>query len=515
MLELNNDLPTYGWLASNGDHLQIYDGSSTEAPLIYNSQTNNGIVDGIFVASSGNELTLQLTSNVTSSCTDGAGYQLDMLLYGASPPILGCMHEPACNYNPEAMLEDPASPCEYLSCRNLGDPIQWTYCYGNNRHEVFTLHNSSGTEIILELNHDLPTWPWLASSGDHFRVYDGLDTDAPLIHDSQENNGVVDGTFVASSGTSLTLELVTNTTTSCETGDSFQLDMLVYGAPPPVVGCMDDQACNYDGCAHLDAATSLCEYLNCRTITEMEPFSYCYGNDEDTSFVFSNPEGGEVLLELNNDLPTYPWLASNGDHLQIYDGATDSAPLLYTSQTDNGVTDSLLVVSTGSALTARVTSNGTNSCASGGDFLISMVARYAAPVAPCSDGDGDGVCDDWEIWGCTYPSALNYPGCATEEDGSCLFQQTTCATDLNQDWIITIQDVLGLLAEFGNTCEGYTGEVEGDCIYPNALNYNPSATIDDGSCIFESPCPGDVNGDLAVTISDLLTMMTVYSTSCE
>ncbi len=62
---------------------------------------------------------------------------------------------------------------------------------------------------------------------------------------------------------------------------------------------------------------------------------------------------------------------------------------------------------------------------------------------------------------------------------------------------------------------GYTGEVEGDCIYPNALNYNPSATIDDGSCIFDSPCPGDVNGDLAVTISDLLSMMTVYSTSCE
>ena len=35
--------------------------------------------------------------------------------------------------------------------------------------EVFTLNNPDGTDIVLELNNDLPTWNWLASSTDHLK----------------------------------------------------------------------------------------------------------------------------------------------------------------------------------------------------------------------------------------------------------------------------------------------------------------------------------------------------------
>ena len=82
--------------------------------------------------------------------------------------------------------------------------------------------------------------------------------------------------------------------------------------------------------------------------------------------------------------------------------------------------------------------------------------------------------------------------------------------------MISIQDVLTLLSAFGNTCPGYeVGTELGDCTYEEALNYNADALIDDGSCIFESPCDGDVNGDGTVTVSDLLTLMTVYATTCD
>ena len=37
-----------------------------------------------------------------------------------------------------------------------------------------------------------------------------------------------------------------------------------------------------------------------------------------------------------------------------------------------------------------------------------------------NDGDGDGICDELEVAGCTNPNALNYDASATDEDGTCL-----------------------------------------------------------------------------------------------
>ena len=48
----------------------------------------------------------------------------------------------------------------------------------------------------------------------------------------------------------------------------------------------------------------------------------------------------------------------------------------------------------------------------------------------------------------------------------------------------------------------FTGYVMG-CTYPEATNYDETATNDDGSCEFElaDPCPGDFNGDGATDFS--------------
>ena len=43
-----------------------------------------------------------------------------------------------------------------------------------------------------------------------------------------------------------------------------------------------------------------------------------------------------------------------------------------------------------------------------------------AKATALSDADGDGICDEFEIAGCTDPAAANYDPLATEDDASCL-----------------------------------------------------------------------------------------------
>ena len=70
------------------------------------------------------------------------------------------------------------------------------------------------------------------------------------------------------------------------------------------------------------------------------------------------------------------------------------------------------------------------------------------------DADGDGVCDQLEIPGCTDPEAQNYNPQATDDNGTCQAAQV------------------------------------GGCILPFACNYNPEANFYiPGSCEF-APCGG-------------------------
>lgn len=49
-----------------------------------------------------------------------------------------------------------------------------------------------------------------------------------------------------------------------------------------------------------------------------------------------------------------------------------------------------------------------------------------------------------------------------------------------------------------------------DCTDPSACNFNPAATVDDGSCEYAScagDCEGDLNGDGSVTVADLLAVL--------
>jgi len=55
------------------------------------------------------------------------------------------------------------------------------------------------------------------------------------------------------------------------------------------------------------------------------------------------------------------------------------------------------------------------------------------------------------------------------------------------------------------------------CTYALAPEYDPTATFDDGSCTTITPndCPSDLNGDLNINATDLLLFLGGFGGTCE
>ncbi|MGB1075078.1 MAG: hypothetical protein ACPGYK_02740, partial [Flavobacteriales bacterium] len=87
-----------------------------------------------------------------------------------------------------------------------------------------------------------------------------------------------------------------------------------------------------------------------------------------------------------------------------------------------------------------------------------------------NDADGDGVCDENEVAGCTDASACNFDSAATDDNGSCTYPTAELDCEGN-----CLND-----ADGDGTCDEF--EVMG-CTDETAYNFEPWATEDDESCI--------------------------------
>lgn len=96
-----------------------------------------------------------------------------------------------------------------------------------------------------------------------------------------------------------------------------------------------------------------------------------------------------------------------------------------------------------------------------------------------NDADGDGICDEFEIIGCTEEDACNYDPEATDNTGGCDYSCYGCTDEFscNYNEEATMDD---------GTCE-YTSCA--GCTDPVACNFNPTAWLEDGTCEYET-CSG-------------------------
>jgi hypothetical protein len=100
-----------------------------------------------------------------------------------------------------------------------------------------------------------------------------------------------------------------------------------------------------------------------------------------------------------------------------------------------------------------------------------------------NDTDGDGICDEVEIAGCTDSIACDYDSTATDDNGSCTYP-TESYLDCNGD---CLNDTDG-----DEVCD--EAEING-CTDTSACNYDLTSTDDDGSCTYPTETYLDCNGD--------------------
>ena len=115
------------------------------------------------------------------------------------------------------------------------------------------------------------------------------------------------------------------------------------------------------------------------------------------------------------------------------------------------------------------------------------------------DSDGDGVCDELEIYGCTDANACNYFEDATDEDGSCLYDDALgncggeCLFDEDLDGVCDdIDDCVGGIDECG-VCNGAGAVFECGCVNIPSGDCDCQGNQLDALGVCGGTCPEDLN----------------------
>ena len=184
------------------------------------------------------------------------------------------------------------------------------------------------------------------------------------------------------------------------------------------------------------------------------------------------------------------------------------------------------------------------------DGSCAYAGIYQCDGETCSnDVDNDGICDELEVPGCTDITALNYEDAASDDDGSCLFLGCMDNAADNYDSSANVEGFCSYPVEGCTDSDAANYDEaaltdDGSCLYPGctdesalnydseanfnsgcilplegctdpqAENYNDLANTNDGSCEYTQACPGDLNGDGAININDLLDFFQIYGQTC-
>jgi len=375
--------------------------------------------------------------------------------------FLGCTDPTADNFDPQANFDSGA--CEYGGCT---DPEADNYDPNANVDNGFCVY--TGCTDSSAANYDPQ-----ANTNDGSCLYGGCLDPAYLEYDPTAD--VDDG--------------------SCTT--------LI------VEGCTDPDFTEYDEAANVDdgsCATAVVFGCTDPNFIEYDPAANTYDGSCMTPLIegCTDPAYTEYFPEANTDDGSCATL--------VEEGCTDPGYLEYNefANTDDGscVTPVVVGCLEAEACNYNADANTAGAC----EYPMDL---YGVDYVDCdgnclADADGDGVCDQAEVPGCTDATAVNFSEAATDEDGSCLYGGCTDPAYIEFDPSADVDDgscatlvVLGCTdsdyIEYNpdaNVDDGSCDElVSLGCTDPVACNYSGGYNVDDGSCIYAADIYGNDNVD--------------------
>ncbi|MFK7757362.1 MAG: hypothetical protein AB8B53_10570 [Flavobacteriales bacterium] len=279
-------------------------------------------------------------------------------------------------------------------------------------------------------------------------------------------------------------------------------------------GCADPLACNYleviENFACSDNSTCLYNGVYLPLVTGLEVYIGC---EPPVDYILADQSCVEYAVTFSQQCVYPVWT----EYMQqLYDecglGCTDPADCNYDPEAlyDDGSCAGInaFEINIGNDITQCDNGTFLIPAFSLADFLpVTETWQIISGTASISD----------EINGIREVTSVNVGESATvqyvfEYEG-CYSTEELVVTNIEQ----TCGDPFAVNFTFTSVCGANDSCIYEGCTDETALNYNPLATISDSSCLYDSGsgCPGDLNGDNQVTISDLSGFLAAFGTSCE
>ncbi len=477
-----------GTVENNADEFEVYDGAGNTAAQINTALYGNaGDLTGFAFAATGDTISIAVISDVSISCASGDETSFDISVYCGSAVVYGCTNPNASNYDAANTIDDGSCNLEYCD-----DPASCNYIDP-------TENGGDGTGVI--------TTGCCFENCTTISMTDGFGDGGTIVTLFDDASNVI-ATLIA--------DAVTNELSDiCMPNGCASLVISTDFAPGEVGIIITTQ----DGVIYEAAVGSL---------TGDDTVLVDFGNTGDCCFPgCSDP----VALNYN------PY--ETCDCIDI-PGGSDASCCIY--ERVNNECDGAI------ALTVGTTENW------------STITEFVSQSASTNSGNNCGTNDSADGWYSYTPAcdveatftstAFFLSGNTTELavwEGDCAsLSNVACVTSdvfANAEVTLTLaagvtyyiqvsstggndQGTLDIIEELSGPCEG--------CISSDACNYNSSATLDDGSCIFisdfcgdpadeipsivNSNCictetrHGDYNYDFAITVTDLTPFLSEMGT---